>query len=307
MSNNHLTHLTRDAVLGAIAECDTLGHATFLERHGYRPSARYVLVHRGRRYPSKAIVGVALGKTADLFSGGRATVVRALKRLGFYVKNKLKWLVDAVLQPLYLSVPPTKSKPHRKAVADRLLAVITTPMVGNRNVADWPIWAADNGCFAAGERFDLDRYLAWLERHREHAPRCIFATAPDVLCNALATWERSAPVLGRIRALAAALVAQNGIERLTIEWDAFDCLFVGGDDAFKDGPVPVAIVAEANRRGKWTHCGRVNSGRRMRLAAERGYDSVDGTFMAFGPDKNLPRLLSWYDGLGAQLSLALAS
>jgi hypothetical protein len=39
--------------------------------------------------------------------------------------------------------------------------------------------------------------------------------------------------------------------------------------------------------------GRVNSLRRLRLAARDGYDSVDGTFLAFGPDKNLPRLLAY--------------
>lgn len=39
--------------------------------------------------------------------------------------------------------------------------------------------------------------------------------------------------------------------------------------------------------------GRVNSLRRLRHAAAIGCDSADGTYLAFGPDRNLPRLLDW--------------
>jgi hypothetical protein len=46
-------------------------------------------------------------------------------------------------------------------------------------------------------------------------------------------------------------------------------------------------------RGLWCHMGRVNSLRRLRLAVQDGYDSVDGTFLAFGPDRKLPRLLTY--------------
>jgi hypothetical protein len=45
--------------------------------------------------------------------------------------------------------------------------------------------------------------------------------------------------------------------------------------------------------GRWTHMGRVNTLRRLRFAFFHGYDSVDGTFLAFGPDVNLPRLLRY--------------
>lgn len=43
--------------------------------------------------------------------------------------------------------------------------------------------------------------------------------------------------------------------------------------------------------------GRVNSGRRLRTAAWFGADSVDGTYLAFGPDTNLPRIQGWLDHL----------
>jgi hypothetical protein len=39
--------------------------------------------------------------------------------------------------------------------------------------------------------------------------------------------------------------------------------------------------------------GRVNSGKRYRRFAELGADSCDGTFLAFGPRANLPKLLGW--------------
>lgn len=79
---------TREAILLAVAECDRLGEAAFLAAHGYRPSLRYKLHVAGREYPSKAILGVALGKSAREFSGGAAHTVRALAALGFEVVAK---------------------------------------------------------------------------------------------------------------------------------------------------------------------------------------------------------------------------
>ena len=39
--------------------------------------------------------------------------------------------------------------------------------------------------------------------------------------------------------------------------------------------------------------GRVNSERRWRYADAIGVDSCDRTFLTFGPDTNLPKLLAW--------------
>lgn len=47
--------------------------------------------------------------------------------------------------------------------------------------------------------------------------------------------------------------------------------------------------------------GRVNSWKRLAHAASKGVDSVDGTFLAFGPDVRTPDLLGWIDRL-AQLT-----
>jgi 5-methylcytosine-specific restriction enzyme A len=88
-----LSEITRDAVLEAIGEYDRLGQDGFLERYGFDRARQYLLVHDGKRYDSKAIVGAAHGFlpgerpfTAAEFSGGEATVGRLLRRLGFTVQ-----------------------------------------------------------------------------------------------------------------------------------------------------------------------------------------------------------------------------
>jgi 5-methylcytosine-specific restriction protein A len=88
-----LNDITREAVLEAIGEYDDLGQDGFLERYGFDRARQYLLVHDGKRYDSKAIVGAAHGflpgkrsLTAGEFSGGEATVGRLLRRLGFTVQ-----------------------------------------------------------------------------------------------------------------------------------------------------------------------------------------------------------------------------
>lgn len=171
-----------------------------------------------------------------------------------------------------------------------------TPMMGNRPDLTTTWWGADTGCFTQPRKHSDVGYLAWLAERQADAPRCLFATAPDVVGNAAATWQRSKDMLSIIRGLGyrAALVAQNGIHDMTVPWPAFDVLFVGGDDAFKlKDERTWQLVAEARQRGHWTHMGRVNSARRYEAARVGGYDSCDGTYLAFGPLTNLPKLNRW--------------
>lgn len=174
------------------------------------------------------------------------------------------------------------------------LGFILTPNMGNRMPEQGP-WAADTGCFTDKVPFDLDRYLWWLWERRAQADRCLFATAPDVVGDMAATLRRGRHILPCLRGLGypAALVAQNGIDGATLDWDSFDVLFVGGDDAFKLAESTYALVAEAKQRGKRCHMGRCNSAQRFRAARLGQYDSADGTFLAFGPDANWPRLQRW--------------
>jgi 5-methylcytosine-specific restriction protein A len=89
-----LNDITSREVLLAIAEYDELGQDGFLDRHGFDPARQYFLIHDGKRYDSKAIVGVAHGYlpgetalAANEFSGGKATVGRLLRDLGFTVEE----------------------------------------------------------------------------------------------------------------------------------------------------------------------------------------------------------------------------
>ncbi|KJL45582.1 hypothetical protein RS82_00134 [Microbacterium trichothecenolyticum] len=172
-----------------------------------------------------------------------------------------------------------------------LIDCIVTPKQGNRIPEG--VWiCADNGCFGKGYPGD-DAWWAWLQTLP--ATRCRFAVAPDVVGDAVATLERSRPWLERIRSLGipAAFVAQNGLEHMPVPWDEFDVLFIGGDTEWKLGAHARALITEAKERGKWVHMGRVNSEKRLLYATHAGCDSADGTFLAFGPDKNLPILERW--------------
>jgi hypothetical protein len=159
-------------------------------------------------------------------------------------------------------------------------------------------WCADNSAFGASYPGD-ERWFAWLSNHTADRTRCLFAVAPDVVGDASATWERSAPWLERIRTLGypAALAAQNGLERLEVPWSKFDALFIGGDTAWKLGGAAQRLIVEARYRGKHVHMGRVNSWRRILYASLAGCDSADGTYLAFGPDRNLPTALGWLSRL----------
>lgn len=190
---------------------------------------------------------------------------------------------------------------------------IVTP-ANDMGVPDDVVWAADCGLEVAksADPADLETYLDWLELSRYDRSHCLFAVAPDVLGDARATWERSAPLLPLLRALGypAALVAQDGFDPELIDWSAFDVLFIGGDPARRpewkrSERGGYAAIAEAKRRGKWVHVGRVNGGPFLRNVAGAGADSADGSIVCHGPDKYWPRVTSWLDRLSSQPPMEL--
>jgi hypothetical protein len=83
----------RTAVERAMDEYDQIGDKAFLEKYGHDPNKGLVVIRNGERYDSKAIFGAAWGYqfpeegplAATDFSGGYATVVKYLERLGFKV------------------------------------------------------------------------------------------------------------------------------------------------------------------------------------------------------------------------------
>jgi hypothetical protein len=226
-------------------------------------------------------------------------------------------------------------KGSSNAMANGLLSFIDTPKQGNLRPAGVE-WCADNGCFGKGYPGD-EAWFAWLEANAYAAADCVFATAPDVVGDAEATVARSMPWLAKIRSLGypAAFVAQNGLENLDVPWDDFDVLFIGGTvecadhgptlDAIKTGrggnqrfycPTcrveifewkesqrAAELIRQAKAHGKWVHCGRVNSFERLLATHLMGCDSADGTYLVFGPKKNLPKLLGWLRAVNNQCDL----
>lgn len=167
-------------------------------------------------------------------------------------------------------------------------------------IDEYPFWAADNACFNHPDDFSLESYMKWLgSLPMYQRDKCLFAPAPDVVGDPVKTLGRSLPVLPMIRDLGyrAALVAQDGIEHLDIPWDEFDVLFIGGSTEWKLSEAARALCSEAKVSGKGLHMGRVNSYKRLKIANDFGCDTADGTYLAFGPIVNLPKLCNWLDKL----------
>jgi hypothetical protein len=86
--------VTRDEVLRAIREYDRLGPDGFFAEHGFGPSRTYELVLDERRYPHKAILGVAYELATGQrlgsgdFEGGKSGAVSVLTKLGFTIQDR---------------------------------------------------------------------------------------------------------------------------------------------------------------------------------------------------------------------------
>ena len=164
---------------------------------------------------------------------------------------------------------------------------IITPRSG-RSAPQRPLWCADNEVFTGN--FSWPVFSAWLESMTAYRSSCVFVTAPDVVGDAVATLDRFRWYAWRIKALGfpVALVAQDGMESL--RWPPeYDALFVGGSTQWKLSDAADWCIRQAKNTGRWTHVGRVNSNRRIRHFQVIGVDSVDGTSLAFAPDKHYLR------------------
>ncbi len=174
------------------------------------------------------------------------------------------------------------------------LGTLVVPNAGNRvaplGTAGKP-WAADNAAFIG---FDPARFCHMLGRIAGH-PECRFVACPDVVGDAVATLAQFAvwgPVI-RALGLPVALVAQDGLEHLSVPWGEIDAVFVGGSTDWKLGVGAAGIVREAKRRGMWVHFGRCNTKKRFRHAYQLGCDSVDGSGFSRWPDQRIPAAIRW--------------
>ncbi len=183
------------------------------------------------------------------------------------------------------------------------LGIMIQPRMGNAvGALDGRWFAVDNDCFAQGDRFEPEVWLRFLDKLRQYRTTALFATAPDVVGDADATLLRSVPWFKSIkdRQYPVAFVTQDGCNTSLIPWQDIDWLFVGGSTAWKLSDESWGLVREAKDKGKRVHVGRVNSLKRLRLCADHGADSADGTFLKYGPKVNWPRLVNWLDTLNGK-------
>lgn len=187
----------------------------------------------------------------------------------------------------------------RDTIAANVLGCIVTPK--QRNIVQYSEWdvIADNGCFGDGPDWSHRRWFDWLL----DLPRSVrFVVAPDVFhpdgspCHdeTLERWRTYGPLIER-HGFTPAFVCQAGATMATVP-DA-PVLFLGGDDRWKEGSDAESITRSAVDQGRHVHMGRVNTWRRLQIAHAWGCQSVDGTTLTYGPDRNTPQLVRWLDRL----------
>jgi len=184
---------------------------------------------------------------------------------------------------------PTKPEIQQQLL-DIGIGVLLTPYSQRKLPSPQWTWAADNGCF--GKTWERDTWQTWLDNKRTE-PSPLFATVPDVVADHTGTmerWKQYAPIVKGM-GYRTAFVLQDGATTSNIPLDDFDALFIGGSTQFKLSQEARTIVRFCKDHDKWVHMGRVNSKRRIQIAYQWGCDSVDGTYLAFSPDANTPRLI----------------
>lgn len=141
----------------------------------------------------------------------------------------------------------------------------------------YPFYAIDIGMKFS----EADPYLAWLEERS--TDRCLFAVSPDAYPDPVESQRRGLEYAPLIRELGfpAAIVAQDGAERLAWPWEDMDALFLGGrqETGWKTSPEAERLCRAARNAGLWVHMGRVNSVKRLERARSMGCNSADGTFV----------------------------
>jgi len=168
-------------------------------------------------------------------------------------------------------------------------------------------FAIDNGCYA--NKWEEGYWLDWLATIP--TDKCLFAVAPDVYPDAKASLERGLKYTDLIRSMGfpVAIVAQDGAEKIDYPWDEFDCMFIGGErtpkakDEWKISKEAELVCNRARNAGKWVHMGRVNSLMRLKRAERMGCNSVDGTYLKYGPSVLLPNLLKYVEVINDKQTL----
>ena len=201
---------------------------------------------------------------------------------------------------LYLANPSTE--PIRRAMSEGLLGCIVTPGQGNKLPPPPVAFAIDNGCgpgkAGIGAGYPGDReYLEFLSRMSARArERCLFAVAPDVVCDAGASasdWRGFTARCAKGSGRPSRSQPRTGLRIWMSPGTRSMCRSSAATPDGNSARLPEKLVSEAKKRHKKVHMGRVNSLKRLRYAEAIGCDTADGTYLTFAPDQNLRVVLGW--------------
>lgn len=141
-------------------------------------------------------------------------------------------------------------------------------------------YAIDNGAWSAfqqGRSLDERAFMKAVDTHGERADWIVL---PDIVAGGRRSLDYSLAWLERLRGLPTPLLiaVQDGMEVDDVRGHLNPSvgIFVGGTTDWKERTAAV-WGALARRRNCYLHIGRVNSVRRIRIAAAAGADSIDGT------------------------------
>src|SRR6185369_8388684 len=115
----------------AIAEYDERGGEEFLELYGFAPAPGYAVVHEGRSYDARAVLGVAhrfaTGRlaTTDEFHGGMQSAVSILRKRGFEVTEPASAPRAAPVRATRTRTPAVRT-PRATATREAPVAVCPT-------------------------------------------------------------------------------------------------------------------------------------------------------------------------------------
>lgn len=146
-------------------------------------------------------------------------------------------------------------------------------------------YGLDNGAFTDFNRVIWERMA--LAAYDD--PLCKWVVMPDVVGNAEATTEMFWQYHAQGHTEKLAYVIQNGVTDEMIPWNFIDCIFVGGDNVFKDGQLARDICIEAKCNDYDVHVGRVNGPQRFSSWFDFA-DTCDGSGLA-KYDASLERLV----------------
>lgn len=135
-------------------------------------------------------------------------------------------------------------------------------------------WAIDNGGY---NDLDIEGLVSLMKREEHHKERCLFVSAPDVVCSARRTLELFHHFKPMFEGWRLALVVQDGQEDLPMPWDDISAIFIGGSTSWKCSKHPEHLIRAAKALGKWVHAGRVNTALRWKHFEKLGANSGDGT------------------------------